>query len=289
MALHLTPSAVSQQLAALAREAGAPVIERDGRGVRLTPAAQVLLTHADELFAQFERLEADLEASAEGLVGTVTVGAFQSATASLVIPAAAALRARRARLAIGVVQADAPAAFDELAARRLDVVVSIAFPSAPHERDRRFSRRPLLDDRMRVALPADHRCAAQGKVGLRQLADETWIGAQPGSACRHATSAACAAAGFTPTIAHAVDDYALALSLVAAGLGVGFVPTLAPASIPAGVVLRDVEDPAPSRAIFAATRCGAESSPAVAAVLDALEEQASAWDDPTAAPRPLAS
>jgi molybdate transport repressor ModE-like protein len=82
--LHLTPSAVSQQLAALEREVGQPVVERRGRGLVLAGAGEVLLEHAHALFAQLERAEADVAAHARGELGTVVIGAFPTALASLV-------------------------------------------------------------------------------------------------------------------------------------------------------------------------------------------------------------
>src|SRR5436190_15012379 len=112
--LHLTPSAVSQQLAALAREVGCAVVERDGRNVRLTSAARLLLDHAVELFAQMEGLDAALQRHRAGDVGIVRDGAFQTASSGIVVPAAADLARRRPGLELQLVQMDAPESFREL-------------------------------------------------------------------------------------------------------------------------------------------------------------------------------
>src|ERR671910_64923 len=99
-ALHLTPSAVSQQLAALEREVGQPVVERRGRGVRLTGAAEMLVGHANLVLAQLEAAEADVAAFADGIVGTVRVAGFATGLAEIAAPAAADLRASHPRLVL---------------------------------------------------------------------------------------------------------------------------------------------------------------------------------------------
>ena len=107
-ALHLTPSAVSQQLAALEREVGQPVVERNGRGVRLTGAAEVLVGHANVVLAQLEAAAADVAAYADGLVGTVRIAGFATGIAEIVAPAAAALRASHPRLGLAIAEQEAP-------------------------------------------------------------------------------------------------------------------------------------------------------------------------------------
>jgi DNA-binding transcriptional LysR family regulator len=269
-ALHLTPSAVSQQLASLARETGCPLIERDGRNVRLTSAAKVVLGHAEDVFAQLELMDADLAAHRTGEVGVVRVGSFQTAASGLVVPAAVELRRTYPRLEIHVHQMDVPAAFDELLAGRLDVVLSVEYAGSPPASDRRLTRTPILSDEMRVLLPAGHRLAAEPSVALADLADEPWIGNLAGTPCLYVSMAACAAAGFTPLLRHQVDDWAIIVDLAAAGLGVGLIPTLASPPARPDVAIRPVAGARVVRNIVARTRRGAEAAPTVGAVLDAL-------------------
>ena len=269
-ALHLTPSAVSQQLAALAREVGCAVVERDGRNVRLTSAARLLLDRAPDLFAQLEGLDAALQRHQAGEAGIVRVAAFQTASSGIVVPAAAQLARSRPGLELQLVQMDAPQSFRELIAGRLDVAVSVEYLDSPASADPRFTRMHLLRDQFRALLPARHPLATQDRVALASLRQEAWIGNLPGSPCHFVTMAACAAAGFSPRVHHQIDDWGIVVELVAAGLGVGLIPTLAyPAPRP-DIAIRPLSGPPAARNIFAATRRGTEEAPAVAAVLEAM-------------------
>src|SRR5215207_2491106 len=245
-ALHLTPSAVSQQLAALEREVGQPVIERNGRGVRLTGAAEVLVGHANVVLAQLEAAAADVAAYAEGIVGTVRVAGFATALGELVAPAAAALRASHPRLALVVEESEAPECFLALARGDVDIALSMASRQAPE--DPRFRRHALLTDTLDAVLPSDHPLAARAEIPLAELAGEDFVGPPEGTSCHDVT----------------VTGWA------AAGLGVTLVPRLGQAAIPPGAVVRPLADPAPARHVFAATRAGAETRPTVAAVLAGL-------------------
>jgi DNA-binding transcriptional LysR family regulator len=267
-ALHLTPSAVSQQLAALEREVGQPVIERNGRGVRLTGAAEVLVGHANVVLAQLEAAAADVAAYSEGIVGTVRVAGFATALRQLVAPAAAALSESHPRLALTVEEIEAPACFLALARGDVDIALSMASRQAPE--DPRFARRPLLTDTLDAVLPTGHPLADRDEIPLAELAGEVFVGPPDGSSCHDVTVTGCAAAGFMPDFRHRTLDFHTAMALAAAGLGVSLVPRLGQAAVPPGAIVRPLSDPAPARHVFAATRAGAERRPAVAAVLDAL-------------------
>jgi molybdate transport repressor ModE-like protein len=269
-ALHLTPSAVSQQLAALEREVGQPVIERNGRGVRLTGAAEVLVGHANVVLAQLEAAAADVAAYSEGVVGTVRIAGFATALAELVAPAAAALRADHPRLRLAVTESEAPDCFRALARGDADIALAMASRLAPPSDDLRFHRRELQADVLDAVLPAGHPLAADGEVELAALADEPFVGPPDGTSCHDVTLNGCAAAGFTPAFEHWSLDFYATMCLVAAGLGVALVPRLGQPIVPAGAVVRPLKPPAPARHVFAATRAGAERRPTVAAVLGAL-------------------
>jgi molybdate transport repressor ModE-like protein len=269
-ALHLTPSAVSQQLAALEREVGQPVIERNGRGVRLTGAAEVLVGHANVVLAQLEAAAADVAAYSEGVVGTVRIAGFATALAELVAPAAAALRASHPRLALTVTESEAPDCFRALARGDADIAISMSSRLAPPRDDPRFHRRDLQADALDAVLPGDHRLAARPVIDLAELAGEPFVGPPDGTSCHDVTLNGCAAAGFTPAFRHWSLDFYTTMSLVAAGLGVALVPRLAQAAVPDGAVVRPLRPPAPARHVFAATRAGSERRPTVAAVLAAL-------------------
>jgi DNA-binding transcriptional LysR family regulator len=276
-ALHLTPSAVSQQLAALSREVGVPLLEPAGRRVRLTGAARVLLGHAHEIFARMEHLRADLAAYSAGETGQVRVAGFSTALTGLVLPAFARLRADRPGLAPRLREADPPASFALLTRGDADLVVGLEAARAPATSDRRFHRVPLLTDRLDVALPATHPLAGAPSPRLAQLAAEPWIFGS-GGACRDITLAACAAAGFTPEPSHLVFDWDAVLAMVQAGLGVAMVPRLAGARARDGVVVRALAADRPARHVFAVVREGSQTAPHLAAVLAALRAEAADRD-----------
>ena len=267
-ALHLTPSAVSQQLAALEREIGMPVIERNGRGVRLTGAAEVLVGHANLVLAQLEAAAADVAAYSEGIVGTVRLAGFATSLGELVAPAAVALRETHPRLTLTVEEAEAPGCFLALARGDVDIALSMASRQAPE--DSRFRRRALMADTLDAVLPAGHRLAGRRQIPLAELAGEDFVGPPDGSSCHDVTVTGCAAAGFAPAFRHRTLDFHAAMALAAAGLGVALIPRLGQTAVPPGAIVRPLADPAPARHVFAATRAGAEGRPAVAAVLDAL-------------------
>ncbi|MFI2432336.1 LysR family transcriptional regulator [Streptomyces sp. NPDC018693] len=276
-ALHLTPSAVSQQLSALARELGVPLTERDGRGVRLTGQARVLLDHADVIAAQLERARADLAAYGEGGRGAVTIGGFSSGILGLLPPALRALRERLPRLRVDVVEAEPPDLFTALDGGQVDVAVAVDFAAAPPHTDRRYSREDLLTDVLDIALPAGHRLADRDHVELRELAAEPWIVGAARSCCGAVARSVCAAAGFTPDIRHAVNDWSALAALVESGQGVALIPRLVHSAYAhRDLVLRPAAGEPPSRNVFVAVRAGSETDPVLTAVREELRVAAAA-------------
>jgi DNA-binding transcriptional LysR family regulator len=273
-ALHLTPSAVSQQLAALEREVGQRLVEPDGRGVRLTAAAYVLLDHAATLFAQVERLHADLDAHASGDAGTVRVAGFPTALAEIVAPAARLLAASAPQVGLIVSEAEAPDAYDLLSGGMVDVAIGMESDRAPRRGDPRYARVELVRDVMDVALPVAHPLAALDRVPLHELAADVWITPPSGWQCESVTFGACRTAGFSPNAVHRTSDWMAALRLVEAGLGVALIPRIALAAPPDGVVLRPVAGEPPCRHIFAACRAGNDAAPIMRQVLGALADAA---------------
>ncbi|MGW1938637.1 LysR family transcriptional regulator [Streptomyces goshikiensis] len=270
-ALHLTPSAVSQQLTNLARQLGVPLLEAQGRRVRLTDAAHLVLRHAEAVFAQLERADAEIAGYLAGDAGEVRVGAFSTAVPALVVPAAAALRLTHPGVEIRVRETEAAESYELLSAGAVDLALSLA-AHAPSARDPRFTRIPLLADPLDVALPPEHPLARSPRLRLADLSGEPWIygGSGPWS---QITLSACEAAGFVPEQAHSAAGWSAILALVEAGMGVALIPRMA-AGRATGVTVRDLGRERPVRHVIAATRRGADAAPAVARVLDALREAA---------------
>lgn len=271
-ALLMTPSAVSQQLTNLAKQLGVELLEPQGRRVRLTDAAHLVLRHAEAVFAQLERADAELTGYLRGEAGEIRVGAFSTAVPALVVPAVRLLRAEdRPGPDVRVREAEAAEAYELLTAGEVDLALSLA-AHAPTARDPRFSLFPLLADPLDVALPAGHPLADAPALRLADLAADRWIfgGSGPWS---EITTAACEAAGFVPEQAHSAAGWTAILALVEAGMGIALVPRMASREQRReGVVMRVLEADQPRRHVVAAVRHGAESGPAVARVLAALTE-----------------
>ncbi|MFI9027582.1 LysR family transcriptional regulator [Streptomyces sp. NPDC053560] len=273
-ALHMTPSAVSQQLTGLAKQLGVTLLQAHGRRVRLTDAAHLVLRHADAVFAQLERADAELLGYLQGEVGEVQVGAFSTAIPALVVPAVERLRKTHPGLAVRVREAEAAEAYELLSEGSVDLALSLA-AHAPTPRDPKFARLSLLADPLDVALPAGHPLAAEPGLRLADLAGEPWIFGRSGP-WSEITTTVCENAGFVPEQAHAAADWAAILSMVAAGMGVALVPRMAmrPERGGAGVAVRVLHADQPRRHVVAAVRRGAEDAPGMSRVLAALHQAA---------------
>ncbi|MBO9532160.1 MAG: LysR family transcriptional regulator [Solirubrobacteraceae bacterium] len=274
-ALHLTPSAVSQQLSGLARDLDVPLLEKQGRGVRLTGQARLLIAHAEIVADQLDRARADLANWSAGTVGTVRVGSLATGVAALVGPAIARLSQERPNLEVTVSELEPPAVFEALDDGTVDVVVAVDYRDAPARSDARYLRRDLLSDRLDVVLPAGHRLAtetsARRGIKLEQLADEIWVSSPPTDSCAMITTAVCAGAGFSPDVRHHCQEWDSAAALVAAGAGVALIPELAqPLRQNADLFRCKVDGPPAARLLFELARASAESAPPVMAVLDAI-------------------
>ncbi|MFJ6214794.1 LysR family transcriptional regulator [Streptomyces sp. NPDC092296] len=272
-ALHLTASAVSQQITALGRDLGVPLTEPVGRRLRLTGAARLVLAHAEQIFAQVEQLHAQLAAYREGGIGEVTITGFAGVLSPLVLPAAGLLKRDQPALRTVLTEVDPPASFDQLARGETDVVIAAESPAAPVA-DARFHKVPLMSEGFDLALPVGHRLADAPQVTLADLADEPWIFATVGM-CQEIPLSAFAAAGFTPRSAHAIGDWSATFTAVGLGMGVCLVPQAARPAARGDVVLRPFAD-APRRNLFAMVREGSQSAPEITTALAALQDAARA-------------
>ncbi|MFB8244420.1 LysR family transcriptional regulator [Streptomyces sp. NPDC055952] len=273
-ALHVTPSAASQQIRQLARELGVDLLEPQGRGVRLTPAAESLLAHADAIQARWDRAERDLRAEQDAPSGVLRVTGFPVAVAVLLAPLAVRLGERHPRLTVRITEAGVPESFDRLFEGDTDLAVVEVTPRNPPISDARFDQRPLLDDPYDLVVPEGHRLAGRGPTDLAEAAREQWIAPLPQSPCRPHVMSACGAAGFTPDIVHHALDWNVTAHLVAAGLGVALVPRLARLN-PDLPLSRVPCTGNPHRTFVTCVRSGADARPAVAAALAGLRELAS--------------
>lgn len=274
-ALHLTPSTVSQQLRQLAKELGVDLLEAQGRRVRLTAAAHTALRHADILAAQWERARADLAGHRTGTSGQVRFCSVSSALAALVAPAAARLRAEHPGLAVHMSEKESDDAAHLLLARHCDIAVVIPSAGTPAPDDPRFTQWPVLDEPQDLLVPAGHPLAVRDAVRLADAAGEPWIGSPDRSDQHQLMLASCAAAGYTPRIAHEANEWFAVSALVARGFGVGLVPRLAPLPPEDQVVRIPLRgEVVPTRSIVACVRSGSDGQPPIARGLEALRQEA---------------
>jgi DNA-binding transcriptional LysR family regulator len=262
-ALQFTPSAVSQQLAMLERETGVRLLERAGRGVRLTDAALVLVEHAGALLERAAQAEADLAASAGMVSGRVRIAGFQSVSLKLILPAIEALAHDAPRLRCELLEAEPEQALPALELGDVDLVLADEWQHQPLRLPPALRRHDLLEDRVHLVLPE-----RLSDAPFADLSGEAWTTGHRGMAWDEMTRRSCREhGGFEPDIRHRTNDATVGLALVAQGLAVALLPSLAlPAEHP-GITLR----PTPiARRILAVTRSADATRPSIQALLTAL-------------------
>jgi DNA-binding transcriptional LysR family regulator len=274
--LSYTQPAVSQQMAALERRAGTPLLERTTRGVRLTEAGEALLRHAEAILSQQTLAERELEAIAGLRGGRVRMASFPTAGAALVPPAVSLFIARYPEVELSVLEAEPDDSVVMLRAGELEVAVV-----AERKRPGGFGDLydgidllHLLDEPMCALLPADHRLAGRKRLSLEDLAEEVWIelGRSPPGRRGRVYLAPGRNSGLEPRVGFRSDDVNVVQGMVAAGSGVAVVPELALATVREDVLVRSLGSSAPARSVAAATLAGVHRSPATEAALELLAE-----------------
>ncbi|MFE9257750.1 LysR substrate-binding domain-containing protein [Streptomyces sp. NPDC006879] len=274
-ALYLTPSAVSQQLAALEQETGHALLARSGRGVRLTAAGEILLRHTHEVLAQLERAEAELAAHAGGAAGEVTVAAFASGIAEVLAPVIARLALDHPGIRLRVRDAEGDESLPLVLDGAADVALAVEYRGAPGADDPRLSRVALYSEPFDAVLPASHPLSMVPSVALADLSDSDWIGPYPGNPCHDVMVLACELAGFQPRLVHSSDDFRAVVALAGGGAGVALVPRSALRGMALkDTVVRPVAGQPPTRRVFAAVRRGSVGHPLLRPVLEALQREA---------------
>ncbi|SNS32954.1 DNA-binding transcriptional regulator, LysR family [Streptosporangium subroseum] len=304
-ALAFTPSAVSQQLSVLEREAGVALLERTGRRVVLTAAGIALVGHAEAVLERLERASAELAAARTGLTGTIRIGAFPTATRAILPAAFATLAREHPGLEPMVDEIDPAEVAPRLRAGDLDVALIHEYDFVPAPPDLALDTEDLLEEPMYLASleeptqpgpkgslnpgKGSTRPASVGSLAepadpsskkepmgpgsqsagdpLARRRDDPWIASTPGTLCHTMTVRACQAAGFAPRIRHHIDDFTTVLAMVAAGQGVALVPELGAADPPGGVRLTELPMRRRTRIAF---RRGAGTHPAIATLIAAL-------------------
>jgi DNA-binding transcriptional LysR family regulator len=275
--LHLSQSAVSQQIATLEREAGIPLLERTSAGPSLTPAGEALMEHGDAVIARLDEAERELAEIAGLEGGRLRLVSFPTASATLMTRAMSEFGRAFPRVEMRFAEDEPENSFPALKRGDYDLAVVFDYPDFPLEFGRDVEAEQIYEEPMRVALPQGHPMAAARTVDVGQLADEPWLCGGLPSSCRSQIIEACRRAGFDPRISFESEDYEVLKGFVAAGLGVTILPELA--GTHPGIVLKDVKPNPPVRRVWTVTRERDACSPAVEAMLPILRDAAARFPE----------
>jgi DNA-binding transcriptional LysR family regulator len=277
--LGYTQSAVSQQLAALEREAGVALVDRSQRPLRATRAGATVRPEVARVLAALAGAEAAIE-EARGATLRLRLAAFPSALSSFVPAAVRDLRRAHTELTVRVVQLETAEATEELRAGAVDLAVVHHMPGVAIPETSGLMRQRLLVDDLYVVLPDGHRLARRGAVGIEDLRREPLVLPRRDTSAgrfRSLVEQLCAEAGFAPRVAYEVDDLPAAQAFVAAGIALVPMHGLTLTTVPPGATTRPLaERPAGSRTIEALARA-ATRTPLVEGLVGLLAESARAY------------
>jgi DNA-binding transcriptional LysR family regulator len=282
-ALHLTPSAVSQQLAKLERDAGAALTEPAGRGLRLTPAGRMLAEHAADILARVAAARLDLDRLRDEVVGELRIGAIPTSVQALAPAALARLRAAHPDLRVALADGEAEETLPAVLAGDLDLAVVENWDGLPAPIPSGTSRARLCEDLIDLLLPAGHALAGAGPVALGDVDDVDWVADGNGTRAYTWLLQTLRAQGLDPRVTCRVRGFGMHVELVA-GVGLAaLVPRLARPTPPPGVAVVATE-PVLRRSIDAVWRTD-RGTPAVRATVDTFRAVAAERDAAaTAAP-----
>ncbi|MEU3656667.1 LysR substrate-binding domain-containing protein [Streptomyces sp. NPDC032161] len=271
--LHVTTSAVSQQMAKLEREVGQRLLARNGRGIRLTDAGRLLADHAARILSQVELAQADIEAQRGEVVGEILLSAFPTAARGLFPAVLGALCADHPELRVRTRELEPEDGIRGVLRGDIDLAVALDWSNKRLPVPGGLTRMELLDDTPDIAMPADHPLADRPEVDLEEFADDEWVSWPEGEFCHEWLVFTLRSKGFEPRIAHLVGEHHTQLALIAAGVGVCVAPRLGRGPVPDGVRLVPVRQRM-RRHVHAVWRTGAERRPSVRATVDALRTAA---------------
>lgn len=280
--LHFTPSAVSQQMAGLARDLGSQLFDRTPRGMRLTATGEVLVTHVEAVFARLNAAQGELEAVAGGSRGRLRLGSFPTATVGFLAETVGVFQDRFPRVDLSLSDGEPYESIARLKDRELDLAVVFDFDhwalSSDFDgrlvcQDRDITCSELFDDPFHVTLPRDHPLAELERLEIAQLAGERILSGPPGcSPWGTDLRELCRRAGFDPVLEsrYRTVDFAALQALVATGRGITLVPELALLPAHPGIVTRPLVG-GPVRHVRIASLSGVEATIAERAMVVLLQ------------------
>lgn len=272
-ALHVTTSAISQQMAKLERETGQQLLARNGRGVRLTDAGRLLMSHAERVLTQLELAHTELEAHRGQAVGELSLSGFPTAARGLLPTALATLGQECPQLSVCLREIEPEESLRLLARGALDLAVVLDWYNRPLSIPAGMVKAPLGDDHVDLAVPITHRHAGRVDADLEEFVDDAWICWPPGEFCHEWLNFTLRGMGAEPRVAHRAAEHHTQLALVAAGLGVAVAPRLGRGTVPDGVSLVPVRQTM-TRHVYALWREDADRRPSIRAAVTALRSAA---------------
>ncbi|WP_061962104.1 LysR family transcriptional regulator [Demequina flava] len=275
-ALGYTPSAVSQQLTSLARQARVPLVRRVGRNLVLTPAGTALAQSSTDVLDALERAEAAVSANSPELRGEVHLAIFQSAALALLPATLDALRDRAPLLRLRMTQVEPESALRDTWARDYDIVVAEEYPHHRAPLYKGLTQETLVRDTIRLCVSPEAQ-RHKDVAGLADCVNLPWVMEPQGTATRHYGEQACRAAGFEPDVRFETSDLQAHLALVESGHAVAFLPSLFLERASAAVTAM-THAPDQRRTVFAAMRESSAGEPGIAVVLNALRDAAAPLD-----------
>lgn len=269
-ALGYTPSAVSQQLAALEKEVGVELLEKRGRNVALTDAGRLLVDHAGDVLTALEQAETAVAELHGEPVGRVRIGSLASAASSILPAALRTALAKYPGLEPEVVVHPLDENLRELRLGTISIAVDQQYTLCPHDLFEDLDQTVLIEEPLLLLSPA-----ADPRRSVEEAADLPWVASPPDSSCGRSTRTIAANAGISPKFAYETDDHYATACIVEAGLAVSIVPSLALLTRPEGLHVEVI--PGAHRIISALVRPASRARPAVRAIIEHLEAAAPAF------------
>lgn len=277
--LHVTTSAVSQQLAKLERETGQQLLAKNGRGVRLTDAGRLLAEHAERILSQVELAQSDLEAQRGQAVGDLLIGAFPTAARGLMPAMLTRLRVDHPQLRARLQELEPGESVNCLVRGDIDLAVVLDWYNKPLPMPDGLVKAALLDDPADVAMPLDHPLARRSEVDLEDFANDDWVSWPKGEFCHEWLMLTLRAKGIEPRLSHTAEEHHTQLALVAGGFGVAVAPRLGRGPVPEGVRVVPVRHHSMRRHIYAIWRADADGRPSIRAAVAVLRQVAEGMGD----------
>ncbi len=269
-AVHISPSAVSQQIALLEQEAGVELIERRGRGVRLTPAGARLVEHASKVIGILEEAKTDLAELKRTVAGELRVAAFPSVAASLIPRTMKAMAQRFPDLNTTFEELEPMGSLAALRAWQTDVAIVDDLTTASEISEAAVETLHLLDDSLFLLVPNDHYLAGQPYVSLADLSGEKWALDTGSSDYSGVIIGACRSAGFEPMVNGHCHGFEVVRALIETGCSISIIPGLRGRDYLGNLCLKEIR-PAISRKIFVSYRRGEKRNPAIAGFIQELQ------------------